>query len=140
LEKTNQTPAQDPQQRFIHFHLEIEILRVLSRKRDANNTSEATQSKRPRLEGLMVEHPAVTPANSFEVDTPIHDIAMGPQSGQDSTKISASGEANNGEKIQVVKSSGTESFKENPYTFLSSTDQILVSCMYVFSSLSSYIS
>jgi len=88
----------------------------------------------------MVEHPAVTPANSFEVDTPIHDIAMGPQSGQDSTKISASGEANNGEKIQVVKSSGTESFKENPYTFLSSTDQILVSCMYVFSSLSSYIS
>lgn len=112
---------------------------VLSRKRDAKNPSEATQSKRPRLEGVTVEDPVVTSTNSFEVDKLIHDITMGPQSGQDSAKIPASGEANNGEKAQVVKPSGTESFRENPYTFLSSTDQILVSCMCIFSSLSSGI-
>ena len=113
---------------------------VLSRKRNAKNPSEATQSKRPRLEGVTVKDLVVTPTNSFEVDKPIHDITMGPQSGQDSAKIPASGEANNGEKAQVVKPSGTESFKENPYTFLSSTDPILVSCMCVLSSLSSGIS
>lgn len=110
------------------------------RKRDAKSPTEAAQSKRPRLEEVTVEHLVVTPANSFEVDGPIHDIAMRSQSGQDSAKIPASGEANNGGKAQVIKPSRTESFKENPYTFLSSTDQILVSCMYVFSSLSSGVS
>jgi len=94
------------------------------------------------LEGVTVEYPVVTPANPSEADTPTHKngLAMEFKSGQDSATTLISGGANNGEKARVVKLSGNESFKENPYTFLSSTDPILVSCMYIsfpFSSTSS---
>jgi multisite-specific tRNA:(cytosine-C5)-methyltransferase len=51
----------------------------------------------------------------------------------DETKITGSATSAQADRVksEMVKSGGNETFKENPYTFLSSDDTILISCVWV---------
>lgn len=71
---------------------------------------------------------AILEEGPSEVDTTPVDVAA-----IDETKTADSVTSDQGgrTKTEIAKSSGNESFKENPYTFLSPDDSILISCMWV---------
>lgn len=100
-----------------------------NRKRDAKESSPGPEAKRPRLEGEGAAEAQEEPSNTAS------------ESGAPSTTNFTSLEvemiepADNAPvnlKPDIVKSVGNESFKENPYTFLSADDPILTSCMCVY--------
>ncbi|KAF5343843.1 hypothetical protein D9756_011343 [Leucocoprinus leucothites] len=120
LEKKNQTPVPEPQQR----------------KRDAKEPSEAPEPKRPRLEEEVAPElkegtsTALEKAGSEE-GTPMAGVAtvMDRETSQgQGLAIVTSSDVVSEEKPEIVKSSGNDSFKENPYTFLAADDPILASC------------
>jgi multisite-specific tRNA:(cytosine-C5)-methyltransferase len=138
LERRDQTPALEPQPRFGSVALEgtnAHICNHTGRKR-AKETSEAPQPKRPRLEekiasGSRQAAQPITSANAFEAGTPGVEGAESMEVEVEKATTPAVDEVVNGGKVEVFKSSGNESFKENPYTFLAPDDPILASCMCV---------
>ncbi|KXN81699.1 tRNA (cytosine(34)-C(5))-methyltransferase [Leucoagaricus sp. SymC.cos] len=100
------------------------------RKRDVKESSEAPEAKRPRLEENFAakskeDTPAATSGSASKAEIPTAP-AMDVETG--STTVGFGEGASEG-KLEIVKSSGNESFKENPFTFLAANDPILLSCI-----------
>ncbi|XP_006463888.1 hypothetical protein AGABI2DRAFT_225841 [Agaricus bisporus var. bisporus H97] len=105
---------------------------IREKKREAAPSCPGPEAKRPRLEdgaelGSSREATAaILEEGPSEVDTTPVDVAA-----IDETKTADSVTSDQGgrTKTEIAKSSGNESFKENPYTFLSPDDSILISCI-----------
>ncbi|KAF9444637.1 cytosine-5--methyltransferase, partial [Macrolepiota fuliginosa MF-IS2] len=116
LEKKNKSPISEVQSR--------------DKKRDAKESSQGPEAKRPRLDdSVAAEGDAVIiPAGNgpsaedeirMEVET-TDQAAAAASSGESLTQVV---------KTETIRSVGNESFKENPYTFLPAEDLTLASCL-----------
>lgn len=93
------------------------------RKREAEEGTEGNEAKRPRLEIEPVTASDAAPPTTMSIEVIPADVEMtGPKEGGPIDEVV--------EKTEPPEQ-GDPSFKENPYTFLSPTDPILISTMYV---------